>query len=91
MDKLLGLICIMGALAYFIPSNWLSSWNKVIAFLLIVFFLYIFGGNDKKKKEKEEDWSTRHLILAMFLLGGNEYAAYFIAQLGRKNDVKKFV
>ena len=55
MDKLLGLICIMGALAYFIPSNWLSSWNKVIAFLLIVFLLYIFGGNNKKKKKKEKE------------------------------------
>lgn len=55
MDKLLGLICIMAALAYFIPSNWMSSWNKVIAFLLIVFMLYIFGGNNKKKKEKDEE------------------------------------
>ena len=79
MDKLLLLICIMGALASFIPSNWLSSWDKVIAFLSIVFMLYIFGGNDKKKKkkEKEKDWPMRHLILAMCFLGGDEFAAFF--------------
>ena len=50
MDKLLGLIGIMAALAYFIPSNWMSSWNKVIAFLLIVFILY--RGEQQKEKRK---------------------------------------